>query len=784
MRMNVIIFLLIVTGSGFFAYSQLSSNLPIVVITTPNGEEIPDEPKITADMKIIYNGIGQLNTLNDSGNIYSGKVGIEIRGRTSTLLPQKSYGFETRDDAGNNLNVPILGMPDENDWILTANYNDKTFLRNFLAFELFRKMGHYAPHTVYCEVVLNGEYMGIYLLGEKIKQDKNRVNIAKLNPDENSGDDLTGGYIFSNDYTDGSDSWISNYSPLNKPGSEVFFVYCDPKPEDLTTTQKAYLKDFIDSVETLLYSPGFKDRNQGYRTYLDAVSFVDYFILSELSRNVDAYKKSRFYFKDKDSKGRLIHSGPPWDYDWAWKDVAENCIHFNQIDGSGWAYRVNDCDVDWVAPSWEIRLLEDDEFADQIYERYFSLRRTILGETYLHHVIDSIAALLDDAQNRHYQKWQILGINVGTPEYGEQPETYSGEIVKFKNWINRRLNWLDENMVGDSAAFLTIDSTKTSNFICFGENNGNVCVYPSGGTFPYAYTIIPGDSSNSTGCFVNLPAGNYTVEVTDANSRSVTIDQLTINQLNPIIFNTAVTNVSCNGGSDGSITSYGMGGDAYLYNCLWDDGETTCDRSDLPAGSYTLIVTYDNGCTKDSTFIISEPAVLEITNVDTFWNTALQVGRINFTASGGTEPYIYKLSGGNDHPYDTITNYNEGNFSGLAGGTYTIIVVDNNKCADSVDSTEVLESGHVSMQKLFAETGISLYPNPTTGKLTVEIEARNHQDINIEILNMLGQVIWKKYLQNIGEPRYVEVIDISKYSKGTYFMRVNGLPIHTKILLE
>ncbi len=707
MRMNVIIFLFIVTGSGFFAHGQLSSNLPIVVITTPDGEEIPDEPKITADMKIIYNGIGQLNTLNDPGNIYSGKVGIEIRGMTSTLLPQKSYGFETRDDAGNNLNVPILGMPDENDWILTANYNDKTFLRNFLAFELFRKMGHYAPHTVYCEVVLNGEYIGIYLLGEKIKQDKNRVDIAKLNPDENSGDDLTGGYIFANDYTDGSDSWISNYSPLNKPGSEVFFVYYDPKPEDLTTTQKAYLKDFIDSFETLLYSPGFKDRNQGYRTYLDAGSFVDYFILSELSRNVDAYKKSRFYFKDKDSNGRLIHSGPPWDYDWAWKDITENCIHFNQIDGSGWAYRVNDCDVDWVAPSWEIRLLEDDEFADQIHERYFSLRRTIMGETYLHHVIDSIAALLDDAQKRHYQKWQILGINVGTPEYGEQPETYSGEIVKFKNWINRRLNWLDENMVGESAAFLTIDSAKTSNLNCFGEINGSVCVYPSGGTFPYTYTIIPGDSSNATGCFVNLPAGNYIVEVTD-----------------------------------------------------------------------------DHGYTKDSTFIISEPAVLEITNVDTFWNTALQVGRINFTASGGTEPYIYKLSGGNDHPNYTITNYNEGNFSGLAGGAYTIIVVDTNKCADSVDSTEVLELGHVSMQQLFAETGISLYPNPTTGKLTVEIEARDHKDINLEILNMLGQVIWKKDLQNNGEPRYVEVIDISQYSKGTYFMRVNGLPIHTKILLE
>lgn len=449
MKKDLIIFLVLLAGSFISAYSQLTSNLPVVVINTPGGADIPDEPKITADMKIIFNGEGQTNDVNDPGNIYSGKAGIEIRGRYSASLPQKPYGFETRDDAGNNLNVPVLNMPEENDWILTANYNDKVFLRNVLAFELFRKMGHYAPRTAHCEVVLNGEYQGIYLLGEKIKQDKNRVDIARLNPDENSGDDLTGGYIFVNDYYDASNSWMSNYSPLNRPGTKVYFVYYDPDPDDLTTTQKNYLKGFADSFERILYSAGFQDRATGYRAYLDVNSFVDYFILGELSRNVDAYKKSRFYYKDKDSNGGLIHSGPPWDYDWAWKDITENCIHFNQTDGSGWAYRVNDCNNWPVPPSWEVRLLQDDAFANRIHNRYFALRNTILSETNLYHFIDSVALLLDEAQKRHYQKWDILGINVGTPEYGEQPETFSGEIEKFKNWIARRLTWLDTNMVGE-----------------------------------------------------------------------------------------------------------------------------------------------------------------------------------------------------------------------------------------------------------------------------------------------------------------------------------------------
>jgi len=429
-----------------------SSNLPIVIINTQPGQIIMDEPKITADMKIIHNGGSSVNYITDPANIYSGKIGIEIRGRYSATLPQKPYGIETRDIAGNNLDTSLLGLPSENDWILLANYNDKTFLRNYLASELFREMGHYAPRSRYCEVVVNGEYLGIYLLTEKIKVDKNRINIAKLNPDENSGNDLTGGYVFKNDYYTASDSWISMYSPLNKPGAEVHFVYYDPEPDELSSKQKTYLKEFVDGFETILYSSDFNDRRTGYRAYLDVNSFVDYFIIGELSRNVDAYKKSRFYYKNKDSKDGRIHSGPVWDYDWAWKNITENCIHFNRTDGSGWAYKINECYANPVPPSWEIRLVQDREFTMEIHDKYFLLRKGILSMEHIESIIDSVAVLLDEAKERHYRKWRILGINVGTPESGEQPLTYSGEIEKFKKWIETRLSWLDANMIGKSYA--------------------------------------------------------------------------------------------------------------------------------------------------------------------------------------------------------------------------------------------------------------------------------------------------------------------------------------------
>jgi hypothetical protein len=429
-----------------------SSKLPVVVITTKPGETIKNEPKITADMKIIYSGGNSPNYVSDQGNIYSGKIGIEIRGRYSASLPQKPYGIETRDIAGNNLDVPLLGMPAENDWVLLANYNDKTFLRNYLAFYLWQELGHYATRTRYCEVVVNNDYQGIYLLGEKIKRDGNRVDIAKLNPDEITGDDLTGGYIFKTDYFTAQDSWLSSFSPANRPGASVHFVYYDPKPEELSLPQKSYIKDFVNSFESNLYSHDFEDHKTGYRAYLDVNSFVDYFLLEEITRNVDAYKKSRYFYKDKDSNKGLIRSGPVWDFDWAWKNLTEGCIHFNQADGSGWAYKVNECNPNPVPPSWEVRLMQDADFVNMIHDKYYVLRRTIFSQARINHVIDSVALLLAEAQTRHYQKWKILGINVGTPETGIQPATFEGEIEKFKSWINTRLSWLDKNMVGRSYA--------------------------------------------------------------------------------------------------------------------------------------------------------------------------------------------------------------------------------------------------------------------------------------------------------------------------------------------
>ena len=424
-----------------------SSNLPLVVINT-NGLAIQDAGKIAAKMKLINNGTGNVNKPTDPGNNFDGNIGIEYRGGNSKTTEQNPYNIETRDASGGNLNVSLLGMPAENDWILLSSYDDKTFMRNTLAFQLFRKGSHYAPRTQMVEVIVNNEYQGIYLLAEKIKQDKGRVDISKLTSSDVSGDNLTGGYIFKIDSWDTTNSWQSNSAPFNYPDKVVHYVYDDPDVSNLVTAQKDYLKTTVNSFESVLHSAGFANTTTGYPAWLKLNSFMDYFIVSEVSRNVNAYKKNCYYFKNKNSNDSKIHSGPVWDFDSAWKNIV-GCDQYMATDGSGWSYKINDCTTNKTnSNDWIVRLLQDPAFAKAVNTRYFEMRKTFLSTQYLNTFIDSIKNKAMEAQVRHYTKWPILSSSVGTAEVDLQPATYEGQVTKFKAWIQTRLTWLDGHMVG------------------------------------------------------------------------------------------------------------------------------------------------------------------------------------------------------------------------------------------------------------------------------------------------------------------------------------------------
>ena len=192
-----------------------------------------DEPKIVAQLKIIDNGSGKRNRITDLPTGYAGKIGIEIRGSSSQMFPKKQYGFEIYNDAEEGINVSLLGLPKEEDWILNAPYTDKSLIRNALAYKWGSALGNYAPRTKFCEVVINGAYKGVFKLTEKIKRDNNRVNISKLDATTTTGNALTGGYIIKIDKHDfnlfksGIYKSQGNKRSFNGKASEIIQQICD-----------------------------------------------------------------------------------------------------------------------------------------------------------------------------------------------------------------------------------------------------------------------------------------------------------------------------------------------------------------------------------------------------------------------------------------------------------------------------------------------------------------------------------------------------------------------------
>lgn len=466
-----------------------SSELPIVMINTL-GQEITDEPKIPALMQIKYNGPGNLTYVTDPGNVYDGHIGIEIRGASSSGYPQRPYGIETRDSLGANLNVPLLGMPAENDWLLLSNYNDRSLIKNQLAFAISQGMGQYAPRTHLCEVLVDSVYKGIYVFGEKIKRDDGRVAIANLSGLENTGDDLTGGYILTQNYWDANNSFLSNYSPIDHPEFDIHFVYHYPAPDTITQEQRTYIADYVDSLETALYSSEFADPATGYRNYMDAKSFIDYFLVNEVSRSNDGFKKSVFFHKDKHSNGGKLKAGPVWDFDWAWKNIA-SCSIFEATDGSGWAHLINDCFTDNYSCGWYVRLLQDSTFNNELRCAYDDYRTTVLDTAFLFHFIDSIADRVQNAQARHFQKWPILGVGGPAPDVGPVATTYAGELQSLKAWITLRLAWLDANIPGLCSSVGMVESREPSRLSCYPNPSNGVVHFQGiiGGDGPFELTL-------------------------------------------------------------------------------------------------------------------------------------------------------------------------------------------------------------------------------------------------------------------------------------------------------
>lgn len=411
--------------------------VPFIEITTQG--PIVDEPKVKATIKITEKG----------KVVHQEHIGIELRGASSLHFDKKSYGVETWDANGEDIDVSLLGMPAEEDWILHGPYSDKSLMRNKLIYDLSNEMGRYASRTRFVELKINSFFKGVYVFMEKLKRDKERIDIKKLNIDENSGDDLTGGYILKIDKTAGSNvgdgynhqnSFRSEHKPKFSE-SAINFLYEYPDAEDITVAQKSYISSYVKDFENALASDNFKDPESGYRAFIDVASFVDFFILNELSNNVDGYRISTYMHKDKNGK---LTMGPIWDFNLGFG----NADYCSGESTDVWAYKFNErCPGDyWSVPFWWYRLLEDPYFVEQLKERWNVLRGNVLSEQHIEAKTAAYETELNesDAINTNFTIWSILGEYVWPNNF--VGTSHTAERIYLEEWVSDRVAWLDTHI--------------------------------------------------------------------------------------------------------------------------------------------------------------------------------------------------------------------------------------------------------------------------------------------------------------------------------------------------
>ncbi len=437
---------------------------------------------------------------------FQGRSGTHVRGDSSSGFAQKSYAWETWDNLNDDKKVAILGMPAESDWALYGPYTDKTFFRNFIIYQKMRDLhggrDGFGMRVKLVELFYNqdvgqavsyNDYRGVYVLMERIKVGKDRVDIEKLNNLVSDPALITGGYIFRRDRTSADG---------NTPLPDGMHSHT---PNSLNAAQTTYLTNYINSFHNALYGANFADPVLGYAPYIDRDSFIDNWWFVEIAKQIDGYRLSTYFTKDRNGK---IVAAPIWDYNLA----LGNADYLAGDQPTGWYW--NQTDTYWWA---QLRL--DPNYEARNWDRYWELRRGVFEQTSILAYIDQLASValngsttpvtnnmslsagqpstLENATMRHYRKYPILGTYVWPNGAGYAQRLYynsngnatTGEIDWMKNWLVQRFAWLDNQNTSGTVIY------RPPLFSNYGGNvssGTSVTITPFTGTAPSGFTYASG----------------------------------------------------------------------------------------------------------------------------------------------------------------------------------------------------------------------------------------------------------------------------------------------------
>jgi CotH kinase protein/Chitobiase/beta-hexosaminidase C-terminal domain len=443
-----------------------SSDLPIMIVEGYGGGK-PSDKEVYKDAAIMVfepvNGTASLSALPTVAT----RAGYHVRGQSSARAEQTPYRLEFWDNAGEDADYALLGMPADSDWALIAPYWDRSIVRNPLVYEIGREIGLAAPRVRFAEVYINytnrpleaGDYQGVYWVTETIKNHGDRVDLKQLRDTDKTLPAISGGYIFKFDQAAaeepkiactgspaisggfgggfggafgggfggmGTGSGTGTPAPTGGGTCWVDLEVVDPDP--LLPEQAAWLKDYLQKFHASLHETPIGD----YAASSDVATFVDYLIINELTRNVDAYVRSAFYHKDRDGK---IKAGPLWDYNFSLGVGGSGSV--NPAGGFQYAGTRN-------VNNWYPKLTADPAFMARVKQRWAELRKGVLADAAVGERITKLSAPLARAALRDFEKWTVAAVlPAGAFVRGPSAPTWEGQVQALRDFVIARSAWLD-----------------------------------------------------------------------------------------------------------------------------------------------------------------------------------------------------------------------------------------------------------------------------------------------------------------------------------------------------
>jgi hypothetical protein len=622
--------LIVSISNPSFAPTPAELNLPVLRIDT-GGQPIVDKTTEIPGTVTIASADGQTSYLPSSSNT-DDTATLHLHGNSTLLMPKLAYHlkFNTSMDILTAMGVSCpyatnKGNPvcdKSKSYILLANYDDKTLLRDWSASALANAipMGNgylssptgspspsgtstlmpWAPHSVFVELYLNAEYEGTYQLIEQVKVDSHRVNINELG--ETDTQDVSGGYLMEIDQR--KDEAFVFTTPQGVP---IGLVDPDFTPDPEVPDQTAYISNYVDTAENALFSSNFTDPTLGWRAYFDETAAINFYLVNDIMGNVDggSFFSSDYLYKDKDNP--LLYMGPIWDF-----DISAGNVNYRVISNPT---------VPWMQhyASWYAQLFKDPGFKADVKTQFNTLKNNGVFTAWINSITQK-AGTMEQAQANNFARWPILGIKV-TPN-PEAAGSYDAEVAYMTTYLNLRLAYLDAVLNGKLGTRASISTSATqvrsgspvtlTSQVTGGSNPGGTVVFmvsdaATGGvtTLVGGVTALDG-SGNATQTVTNLPVGNDSVTAIysgDSHNSIAGSSPVEINVLPVLVQSTTSIAVS---------TNYATGGDAVSFTTavLGASGNTP------PTGTATFMAGANNLGT----------APLAGTGLATFSTTALPAG--------------------------------------------------------------------------------------------------------------------------------------------------------------